>query len=96
MGRVQRNAGAFYAPLVALAPVEIAEPAPRTQRRPVHRGRAFAAVKTAMNSPAGTLLAAHQDAAATAHPMAVGALLWGRGFFPAPASPAQATHQVII
>lgn len=58
--------------------------------------RSVAAVKTAMNSPAGTLLAAHQDAAATAHPMAVGALLWGRGFFPAPASPAQATHQVVI
>jgi len=78
----------------AVAAVEVGELALRTGRRPVQRGRAFAAMKTAMNGSTRTLLAAHQHATAAAQPMAVGALRWGRRFFPAPARMAQTTHEV--
>ncbi|OOK65376.1 hypothetical protein BZL29_7879 [Mycobacterium kansasii] len=57
--------------------------------------RSFSAVETTVKA-ARALLASHQDPAAAAQRMAVGALVWGWRFLPAPAGSAQTAHGPIL
>ena len=77
---------------VPVAVVEVGELATRARWGSIHRGAAFSAVETAMES-ARALSASNEHPPLAAQRMAVRALVGRRGFLPAPAGKPQTAHR---